>query len=162
MGHFTKANVKQFITNNAKGWGTHEMRIRMKWGYWKPLEVVVVGLDIFPNSELGIHRQTIADRSHVEKASPPLGIPLAAMDDMQDEYRKLVQNIVQDDLVNYLPIPYDDQDSMFSERLLRLLGTFYSASKSAGNEVPLQHSFLLMNNSDCSSASFCDKPSKST
>jgi hypothetical protein len=135
MGHYTKANVEQFISNNATAWGSHEMRIRMMWGYWKPLEVVVVSLEIHQNSEMGIHRQTIADGTHVQKTSPPLGIPLAAMDDMQDEYRLLVHNIVQDDLINYLPVPYDDQDSMFPERLLTALATFYCASKAAGDEV---------------------------
>ncbi|KAG0650084.1 hypothetical protein D0Z07_3228 [Hyphodiscus hymeniophilus] len=137
MGHFTKANVEQFISKNAKAWGTHEMRIRMMWGYKEPIEVVVVGLDIHPDSELGINRQTIADRTHVQKVSPPVGIPLAAMDDMQEEYRRLVHNIVEDNLKHYLPIPYDDQDSMFSERLLRSLGDLYCASKTAGTEFEM-------------------------
>jgi len=134
MGHFTKANVEQFISNNATGWGSQELRIRMMWGYTQSLEVTVVSLDIKPNSEIGIHRQTIADGTHVQKASPPLGIPLAAMDNMEDEYRLLVHNIVQNDLVNYLPVPYGNLDSTFSARLLRSLGTYYCSSKDSGNE----------------------------
>lgn len=137
MGHYTKANVEQFISNNATSWGSHEMRIKMMWGYCKPLEVVVVSLEIHQDSEMGIHRQTIADGTHIQKTSPPLGIPLAAMDDMQDEYRLLVEDIVQDDLINYLAVPYDDQDSMFPERLLTSLGTYYSDSKVAGDECEL-------------------------
>ena len=115
------------------------MRIRMSWGYWKPLEVTVVTLQIGANSKIGIHRQASANgterRTLVEKISPPLGIPLAAMDDMQNEYRHLVHDIVHDDLISYVRIAYDDQDSALAERLLTTIGAFYCASKVAGNEV---------------------------
>ena len=84
------------------------------------------------------------------------------MDDMQDEYRLLVHNIVHDDLINYLSIAYDDQESDLPERLLTTIGNFYCASKASGNEV-LDHllpsSFF---NTDCSSVNSSDKPSKST
>lgn len=139
MGHYTKANVEKFVSDNATGWGSHEIHIRMMWGYWKPLEATVVTLEIGNNSKIGIHRQASANgtdrRTLVEKVSPPLGIPLAAMDDMQEEYRHLVHNIVHDDLISYVRIAYDDQDSGLAERLLTTIGAFYCASKVAGNEV---------------------------
>lgn len=144
MGHFTKANVEKFVSDNATGWGLHEMVIRMTWGYWKPLEATVVSLEIHGNSQIGIHHQTSANGTNrptlVRKTSPPLGIPLAAMDDMQEEYRVLLQRIVHDDLINYVSIAYDDQESELPERLLKSLGTFYCASKVAGDEV-LQQPF---------------------
>jgi hypothetical protein len=139
MGHFTKANVEKFVSDNATGWGLHEMVIRMTWGYWRPLEVTVVPLEIRANSQIGFHHQTSAKGSNrptlVRKTSPPLGIPLAAMDDMQEEYRVLLQRIVHDDLINYVSIAYDDQDSELPGRLLKSLGTFYCAGKIAGDEV---------------------------
>ena len=139
MGHFTKANVEKFVSDNATGWGIHEIVIRMTWGYWRPLEATVVSLEIHGNSQIGVHHQASANGKNrptlVEKTSPPLGIPLAAMDDMEEEYRVLLQGIVHDDLINYVSIAYDDQASELPERLLTSLGTFYCASKVAGVEV---------------------------
>jgi hypothetical protein len=139
MGHFTKANVEEFVSNNATGWGSYEIRIQMMWGYWKPLVANVVTLEIHSNSQIGFQHQTAANGTSrpalVRKTSPPLGIPLAAMDDMQDEYRHLVHNIVHDDLLNYLSIAYDDQESNLPERLLTTIGNFYCASKASGDEV---------------------------
>ena len=166
MGHFTKANVEQFVCDNATGWGSHEMLVRMMWGYWKPLEAVVVTLEIHGNSQIGFHHQTAANGTNrptlVRKNSPPLGIPLAAMDEMQDEYRLLVNKIVHDDLINYVSIAYDDQESELPERLLTSIGTFYCASKVAGDEVLHHLSSQLMINTDCSSANSSDKRSKFT
>jgi hypothetical protein len=145
MGHFTKANVEQFVRKNATGWGSYEMQIQMMWGYWKPLVAKVVTLEIFSGSQIGFQHQTAPNGTSlpalVRKTSPPLGIPLAAMDDMQDEYRVLVHNIVHDDLLNYLSIAYDDQESDLAERLLTTIGNFYCASKVSGNEV-LPHLLL--------------------
>jgi hypothetical protein len=139
MGHFTKDNVEQFVSQNASGWGSQEIFIRMKWGYWKPIEATVVSLQIHGNSQIGFHHSTIPNGTNrptlVRKDSPPLGIPLAAMDDMQEEYRLLTHRIVHEDVSNYVSIAYDDQDSELPERLLTSIGAFYSASKAAGYEV---------------------------
>lgn len=139
MGHFSRQNVEKFVSENATAWGNQEMTIRMMWGYWKPIEAKVVSLKIRGNSQIGVHHQFAADGkcrpTIVRKTSPPLGIPLAAMDDMQEEYRILLQGIVRDDLMSYVSIAYDDQESDLPERLLSSLSTFYCASKLAGSEV---------------------------
>jgi hypothetical protein len=118
----------------------------MIWGYRVPLSARVVALEIPSNSQIGFqHQTTTVDGGRptlVRKKSPPLGIPLAAMDDMQEEYRGLIRNIVHDDLANYVPIAYDDQDSDLAERLLTTVGQFYCASKDYGNEVLAPNPFL--------------------
>jgi hypothetical protein len=166
MGHITKVNVEQFVSNNTKAWGSHEISIRMMWGYWKPLEARVVTLEIHSNSQIGFQHQTAFNGTNrpalLRKTSPPLGIPLAAMDDMEDEYRLLVHRIVHDDLINYVTIAYDDQESDLPERLLTAIGTFYCASKVAGNEVLPAVASQSMINTDCCSANFSDMPSKYT
>lgn len=137
-GHFTRANVEHFVNSNATGWGTKEMTIRMTWGYWNPLEAKVFALDIRRDSQIGVHHSASwgpEGATLVKKPSPPLGIPLAAMDSLQDEYDVLVQKIVHDDLINYVAIAYDDQESELPERLLRSIATFHNASKVVGNEV---------------------------
>ena len=151
MGHFTRANVEEFVRNNATAWGTQEIVIRMTWGYWEPLVATVVPLEIHGNSQIGVHHQASVDGTNrptlVRKSSPPLGIPLAAMDDMQADYHFLLQGIVRDNLSKYVSIAYDDQDSDLPERLLTSIGTFFRESKDAGDEV-LQHQFHPANATD--------------
>jgi len=138
MGHFTQAKVERFVGSNATGWGSHEIPLRMMWGYRKPLEAVVVALQIPSNSKIGVQHQTIGHgtirRTLVRNNSPPLGIPLAFMEDMQEKYHLLVQEIVCNDLANYVPIAYG-LNSELPERLLAAIGTFYCANKEPGDEV---------------------------
>lgn len=142
MGHFTQAKVEAFVSKNATSWGLEEMQIRMTWGYWKPIQASVVALTMPSNSRLGYHHQTTATAATasspppiVRKKSPPLGIPLAALDDMTEEYRCLVREIVMGDLENYVTIAYNDQESDLPERLLQVICSFYRAGLVAGQEV---------------------------
>jgi hypothetical protein len=139
MGHLTRSNVENFVKENATAWGSHEILIRMEWGYRKPLESVVVTLDIHSSSEIGYHHQlSVAEsgrREHIQKNSPPLGIPFAAMDKMEGQYSLLVQDIVKDDLVGYLETAYFDQYSDLPGRLFRTIGGYYRATQKAGEEV---------------------------
>jgi hypothetical protein len=144
-GHFTQAKVEEFVSQNATSWGTHEMHVRMSWGYWKPLEANVVALTMPSHSLLGYHHQTQTEANQltlVRKKSPPLGIPLAALDDMREEYRRLVCEIVMRDLHNYVPIAYDDQESELPERLLEAICSFYGAGLAAGQEV-IHHLYIV-------------------
>ncbi len=148
MGHFTKANVEQFVANNASSWGTQYFLIRMDWGYRKLLKAEVVALALRSNSEMGFQHQTVlqdgARPALVRKQSPPLGIPLAAMDDMQDIYSRYIQDIVQSDLAEYVPTAYPDQDTDFAERLLGVIGTFYSAGHQMDNEVVSSFLYIIL------------------
>ncbi|PBP24008.1 Fungal Zn binuclear cluster domain containing protein, partial [Diplocarpon rosae] len=142
MGHFTKANVESFVTRNASSWGTQYMCIRMDWGYRKLLQANVVALALrSSSSEMGFHHQTISSGNTrpllVRKSSPPLGIPLAAMDEMQVSYSKYIQDIVQSDFAMYLPTAYVDQVSDLPRRLLGAVASYYSAGSAADNEVGL-------------------------
>ena len=141
------------------------MRVRMDWGYEKPLEAAVVALILPSQSRLAYHHQTngtVAKKpTLVRKKSPPLGIPLASFEDMKDEYQKMVRSIVMGDLEKYVPVPYDDQKSDLPERLLQILCSFYRAGLAADQEVARPPCSDVMN-ADWSSASFCAKPSPPT
>lgn len=138
-GNYTMSKVEEFVSINATGWGTHEIAVKMMWGYWQPLEETVVILDIHPDSELAYRTHAISNGAEkptlVKKNSPPLGLPLAAMDDMQSRYSSVVEKIVTDNLMKYVTVPYDDQDSELPERLLQTIANFYSAASAAGDKV---------------------------
>lgn len=138
-GNYSRAKVEAFVSENATGWGNIEMNVKMMWGYWRPLEETVVMLTMSPHSELAYHSQAISNGTNkpslVKKNSPPLGLPLAAMEDMQDRYSSFVEGIVTDDLTRYVTVPYDDQDSDLPQRLLQTITNFYSAALAAGDKV---------------------------
>jgi hypothetical protein len=138
VGQFTQATVEEWVNNNISGWGTHQIRVRMRWGYWKPLEVSVVTLAMSSNSRLRYHAQTDSNGTSrptlVRQKSPPLGIPFDAMDGMQEEYRNLVYEIVTADLAKYVHIAYDP-GAVLPERILGAMCSFYSAGLAAGQEV---------------------------
>jgi len=149
MGHFTKANVESFVTRNASSWGTQHMLIRMDWGYPKFLEAEVVALALrSSSSEMGFFHQTVSNGvarpQLVRKLSPPLGIPLAAMDEMQDAYSKYIQDIVQSDVNSYVPAAYIDQESELPTRLLGAVASYYNAGNAADNESELLRRALEM------------------
>ncbi|CZT46566.1 uncharacterized protein RSE6_07012 [Rhynchosporium secalis] len=149
MGHFTKANVESFVTRNASSWGTQQMLIRMDWGYPKFLEAEVVALALRSGaSEMGFFHQTVSNGGMrpqlVRKLSPPLGIPLAAMDEMQDEYSKYVQEIVQNSIAAYIPTAYIEPGSELPIRLLGAVASYYSAGNTNRNESELLRRALEM------------------
>ena len=86
---------------------------------------------------MGYFHQTvssgIARPQLVRKPSPPLGIQLAAMDQVQDSCAKYVRDIVQSDVVLYIPTAYIDQESELPTRLLWAVASYYSHV--ADNEV---------------------------
>ncbi|KAH7386258.1 hypothetical protein BKA64DRAFT_680485 [Cadophora sp. MPI-SDFR-AT-0126] len=149
MGHFTKANVESFVTRNASSWGTQHILIRMDWGYPKFLEAEVVALALrSSSSEMGFFHQTVSNGIArpllVRKLSPPLGIPLAAMAEMQDAYSKYIQDIVQSDVASYIPTAYIDQESELPTRLLGAVASYYNAGNAADNESELLRRALEM------------------
>jgi hypothetical protein len=142
MGHFTKANVENFVTRNASAWGTECLVVRMTWGYRKLLQAEVVALSLRSDaSDMAFQHQTISEGVGrpvlVRKQSPPIGIPLAAMDDMQNIYSSYIQDIVQSDLAEYVPVAYTDQESELPEELLGAVCNYYSAGLAIDNEVCL-------------------------
>lgn len=130
------------MTRNAESWGSKNMLIRLTWGYRRPIEAEVVDLKMRKNApEIGW--QNTSEKSMapdgreilVRRQSPPLGIPLAAMDDMQDQYSRYIQSIVQDDLKHYIPAAYFPEDSELMTRLLSVVCDFYSVGLEADEEV---------------------------
>ncbi len=142
-GHFTKDNVEKFVTNNATGWGKQLMPVRLSWGYRDPIDVEVVTLELRPNSEMSFHHQAEATNSLVtrpilvRKNSPPLGIPLADVDELQDEYLQYVRNIVQSNIMEYVDSAYVDQQSELPEKLLGAICSYYKTTREQDNEVYL-------------------------
>jgi hypothetical protein len=140
-GHFTKANVENFVTANATRWGKTTMPVRLTWGYEVSIGVEVVALDLKPNSEMGFQNQAEATNELisrprlVRKNSPPLGIQLAAVEDMQNEYAQYVISIVQNNIMRYVPVAYNDQESDLPERLLQVICSYYDATRENDNEV---------------------------
>jgi hypothetical protein len=142
MGHFTSANVASFVANNATSWGTQQLPVRLSWGYRRLLQADVVVLALrSATSAMGFQHQAIANGAGrpllIRKQSPPLGIPLAAMEEMEDVYSQYIRDIVQSDLRGYVSIAYDDQDSMLPERLLGAVCSFYISGLEADEEVSL-------------------------
>lgn len=141
MGHFTRTNVENFVTRNASTWGTETFNVQMTWGYRKHLQAEVVALALRSGStDMAFQHQTISQGGDakpilVRKESPPIGIPLAAMDDMQNVYSNYIQNIVQSDLVEYVPVAYTDQNYDMPEDLLGAVCNYYSAGLAVDNEV---------------------------
>jgi hypothetical protein len=132
-GQFTKANVENFVTSTASGWGSQLLNIKLNWGYQKPLDVEVVSL--VPRQKDSIYYQvsqvilpssTATPPKLVRKTSPPLGIPLADLDEMQVVYRKYLRDIVDGDLFEYVPVAYVDQEYDLPERLLTSICSYYS------------------------------------
>lgn len=139
MGHFTRANVENFVTRNASSWGTECLVVQMTWGYRKLLRAEVVALVLKSNStDMAFQDQTISQGDGrsvlVRKQSPPIGIPLAAMDDMQNIYTNYIQQIVQGDLAEYVPVAYTDQESELPEELLGAVCNYYSAGLATDSE----------------------------
>lgn len=139
MGHFTRAKVEDFVRKNTTSWGTQEMHIQMNWGYRGLLRASVVALSVPSDSRLHYQHQAQANRTSqpalVRKKSPPLGIPLAALDSMGDEYRRYVHEIVTNDLDSYVPTAYSQQDWDLPKHLLEAISSFYRAGLAAGQEV---------------------------
>ena len=73
----------------------------------------------------------------VRKNSPPLGIPLAAVDEMRNEYSQYIRSIVQNDIIGYIPVAYIDQGSDLPEWLLGAICSIYSTTREKDNEVYL-------------------------
>jgi hypothetical protein len=116
---------------NAVSWGKQSTPVRLSWGYQKLLDIEVVPLEPRQIDSLdqhfSMHSTSITGQQLVRLRSPPLGIPLAAIDDMKYEYNKYIQDIVDGDLSGYLPVPYTDQESNFPERLLTAICSYYTA-----------------------------------
>jgi len=110
----------------------------MNWGYRKPLEAIVVPLNVRTDSQLAYHHIVDTDEmgrpTIVKKQSLPLGIPLAAMEDMQDEYCSLIEDIAKNDLDSYVSVAYWPVRDL-PGRLLETISNFYRASLAAGEEV---------------------------
>jgi hypothetical protein len=140
VGHFTEANVESFVTKHASGWGNRPLLVRMSWGSKRLLTANVVQLFLREEtSEIGLQHQAIANGTArptlVRQNSPPLGIPLASMVDLQKEYQKYVQEVVSKDLSHYPSVAYDDQTSKLSECLLRAVCVWYQNGVAAGEKV---------------------------
>ncbi|TVY28877.1 hypothetical protein LHYA1_G002094 [Lachnellula hyalina] len=150
-GHLNRTDIEAFVDRNAESWGTRSMFVRMDWGYRKLLTAEVVALELRQNApDMGFHHTTEESTSPdgkaklVRRQSPPLGIPLTAMDDMQHEYSRYVQDIVQSDLKYYVPEAYFPDDSKLLTRLLGVVCDFYSVGLEADDECELLRSALEM------------------
>ncbi|KAG9233157.1 hypothetical protein BJ875DRAFT_379195 [Amylocarpus encephaloides] len=138
--HFTRQNVEAFVARNTKSWGQKSFPIRISWGSSRKLQAEVVTLELRGGrSEMAFEYTTEAlgpgwKQNMVRKKSPPLGIPIAAMDDMPDAYNVYVRTIVESDLPEYVNIGYFEQDSTLAKRLLAIAGYFYATSAEAGQE----------------------------
>ena len=108
----------------------------------RPIDADVVTLQLRARSELAFTNQVKSLGSGkkellIRKISPPLGIPLVSIVSMERKYERYVQDIVTDDLYEYVDIAYDDQESTFPERLLGLICSFLSKSRSSDRDVRL-------------------------
>jgi hypothetical protein len=136
-GHFTSANIENFITRNAVSWGREFIPIQLSWGYKTPITISVSPFALRPDSELGFTYQIKTfgfPKTQVvtRQKCPPLGIPLASTD-MLNDYSGYIRNIVQNDVREYVQIAYVDQASCFPQLLLAAVCSFYRRERD--NEV---------------------------
>lgn len=140
-GNYSKSKVESFVSNNATGWGSHEMVVNMMWGYWRPLKETVVTFTMRQDSELAYAHQVISNGPNnvptvLRRKSPPLGLTFAAMEDMQTKYSTFVQEIVVHDLPQYVSIAYRRRRQPdFPQRLLQIIANFHRAALAAGDKV---------------------------
>lgn len=151
MGHFNLANVESFVAKNATGWGTQHLLVRLTWGYRRLLEANVVALTLrSTSSDMGFQHQAFSNGSGrptlLRKQSPPLGIPLGAMEELEDVYSQYIRDIVQSDLREYVSIAYDDQDSYLPEHLLGAVCSYYIKGLEADEEVSSRSNFCVVRN----------------
>ncbi|TVY71538.1 hypothetical protein LSUE1_G006562 [Lachnellula suecica] len=150
-GHLNRTDVEAFVTRNAEGWGTKKMVVKMEWGYRRPMDVLVVPLKVRKNApELGWQNtsEKLMDAEGkerlVRRQSPPIGVPFSAMDDMQDQYARYIQDIVQSDIRHYIPAAYFPEDSKLMTRLLGVVSDFYEVGLEADEECDLLRRALEM------------------
>ncbi|TAQ86179.1 hypothetical protein B7494_g5497 [Chlorociboria aeruginascens] len=149
MGHFTQANVEAFLDRSRSCWGNQMIRVRLNWGHQRSLEADVVALTVGDcSSDLNFQHHAIftgtGRPTFSRQKSPPLGIPLAGMVDMQDSYSSYVQELVRNDLSEYIATAYDDQKSRLPELLLKAACTFYEGGLGVGDECELLRQALEM------------------
>lgn len=141
----------------------------MSWGCRKLLSVNVVALSLFcDSSELAYNHQAIANENGkielVRNKCAPLGIKMADIDDMKNDYRCHVEDVVENDLPHYVSIAYDDQSSDLAERLLEAVCLWYLKGVGDDDEVCPIASYVfiypaIVNTNRCSVCSF-GKPSR--
>lgn len=142
MGHFTRANVENFVNRNALVWGQDSFVVQMSWGFQRPLKATVVTLTMSgSSSELAYwyDGETNGTKAPLltRRESPPVGVPLAAMAEMEAEYAAYVKDIVMNDLDYYADEAYADDDSELAELLLKAVCDFYTAGLEAEEEVSI-------------------------
>lgn len=139
MGHLTASKVEAFISENATGWGTQHLLVQLSWGYRRLLEADVVTLTLSNNSKLSFSHHAVANGSDrpalSRRESPPLGMPLAVMEELGNTYSLYVRNIVDYDLRSFVSITYDDQDCKLPEQLLGAVCSYYMHGLKAQDEV---------------------------
>ena len=139
MGHFTKANVENFVNANVVSWGKQSIAVKLNWGYKKLLDIEVLPLEPRRINSVDHHSTVlssiVAGLQLIRKRSPPLGIPLAAYYEMKYEYSKYIRNIVDGDIFGYLPVAYTDQESLLPERVLTTVCSYYAAAKEKGSHM---------------------------
>lgn len=139
MGHFTKANVENFINRNAVGWGTDAFVVTLNWGFPRPMQATVVTLNTTAASELSFRHRAItngmAAPSLSRHESPPLGVRLDEMLDLEADYAAYVKDVVMNDLDLYAEEAYADEESELPELLLKSVCDLYTAGLDADEEV---------------------------
>jgi hypothetical protein len=139
IGHFTQENVESFIDKHASSWGCNPILVHLSWGCKRHLPVNVVALDMLDDSsKVGYNHQVINTADGVEfvqKKCAPLGIHFAHIKEMQEEYRRHVDDVVQNDLVDYVSTAYDNERFGLAERLLKAICQWYQRGVDVGDEV---------------------------
>jgi hypothetical protein len=132
MGHFSESNIESFIEKHSIGWHNHEFPVRLSWGGRRLLPVTVSALRMRDGlSEIGFNNQSFVKDGRprfVRRNSPPLGIPLASIDEMQEEYSNHVREVVVNDLDHYVSIAYDGQRSSLPTHILKAVCLYYQMS----------------------------------
>jgi hypothetical protein len=134
MGHLTRANVERFVTMNATSWGKQSIAVKLSWGYQKLLDIEVCRINSIDHHS-SVLASNVTGLQLIRKRSPPLGIPLAAIEEMKYDYSKYIRNIVDCDIFGYLPVAYTDQGSLLPERVLTTVCSYYAAANEKGSHM---------------------------
>ena len=111
------------------GWIKHEFPVCLTWGGRRLLPVTVSALRMRDgSSEIGFNNQSYMKDGRpkfVRRNSPPLGIQLASLNEMQKEYSSHVQEVAANDLEHYVSIAYEGQSSRLPQHLLQAVCLYY-------------------------------------
>lgn len=145
MGHWTKANVESFVSRRVAAWGPQSLQININWDWGHP-KLLETDAAILVLREDNLNMASGNNVSNINpagmqldnmkyKLGPPLGIPLAVLDGMQNTYSKYTRDLVTHGLIMYADRAHVHQESDLHRQLLKSICAYYVNTSATDYEV---------------------------